>query len=142
MHIVSFLRSDHSEPPGSKLEICNIGHNSRYDYTGCGRQFLQNCSNEFNHIYHNTTIVDVGDARSFIFRIGSFRATCWQSKICNIGHSSRYDYARYGRQFLRNCSIEFNQIYHSTTIISEVDARCFISKIGSFRATWWQIENL
>ena len=82
MHVVSFLESDHSEPPGGNL------------------------------------------------------------KIRNIGHSSRYDYARCGQQFLRNCSIEFNQIYHDTTIIFEVDARYFISKIGSFRATWWQIENL
>ena len=77
MHFVPFLRLDHSEPPDGKVNICKKGHN-RYDYDGCGRQFLRNCSIEFNQIYYNTTIVVVVDAHCFIFGIGSFRATWWQ----------------------------------------------------------------
>ena len=82
MHIVSFLRLDHSEPPGGKLKICNLGHNSTYYYAGSGRQFLRNCSIEFKEIYHNTTIVVVVDARCFVSKIGSFRAIWW--KIVNL----------------------------------------------------------
>ena len=36
-----------------------MGHNSRYDHVGCGRQFLRNYSIEFNQIYHNAIMVVV-----------------------------------------------------------------------------------
>ena len=81
MHVVRFLKSDHSAPSGGRL---NFGKNTDIgssDIDTCGRRFLRSCMAEFNETMHNNNIEGIVDARCSIFKIGSFSALWWKIEL-------------------------------------------------------------
>ena len=69
MHILQFLKSDYSAPPGGRL---NFSKNSEFDSSDldmCGQRFHRNCLAEFNETRYNDSTEGVVNARSSILKI-------------------------------------------------------------------------
>ena len=70
MHVVRFLKSDHSAPSGGRL---NLNKNSDFgtsDFHLCGRRFLKSCLAEFNETMHNNYMEGANDARLLSYFTG------------------------------------------------------------------------
>ena len=74
MHIIPFLKSDHSKLPGGRLNFLQICGSGKEDLHTCARRFLRNCMTEFSEAWYNNYIEVVVNAHCLIFRIRSFRA--------------------------------------------------------------------
>ena len=74
MHIVRFLKSDHSAPSGGRLNFSKNTDIGRSDFDTCGCRFLRNYTAEFNETSHNNYMEGVVSARCSIFKIRSFKA--------------------------------------------------------------------
>ena len=75
MHVVQFLKSDHSEPSGGKLNFEVFSVFIMHDFGMCARRFLRNCWMDFDMVWYNNYIEGVVNAHGSVFEIGSFRAT-------------------------------------------------------------------
>ena len=82
MHMVQFLKLDHSEPPGESLNFEVFTVCIMHDLGMCARRFLRNCRMDFNVAWYNTYMEGVVNAHCSKNEIGSFRATWQQFGLC------------------------------------------------------------
>ena len=78
VHVVRFLKLDHSAPSGGRLNFSKKTDIGSSDFDTCGRRFLRNYMAEFNEMCYNNYIEGVVSARCSIFKIGSFSALWWK----------------------------------------------------------------
>ena len=81
MHVVRFLKSDHSAPSGGRLNFSKNTDIGSSDFDACGHRFLRNCTAEFNETMYNNYIEGVVTAPCLIFKIRSFGALWWKIEL-------------------------------------------------------------
>ena len=81
MHVVQFLKSDHSAPSGGRSNFSKNTDFCTSDFHLCGRRFYKNCRAEFSETWHNNYLEDVADARCLILKISSFSALWWKIEL-------------------------------------------------------------
>ena len=81
MHVIRFLKSDHSEPPGGRLNFLQKSVTRREDLHTCARRFLSNWWAKFNEAWYNNNIEVVVNVHCLIFKIRSYSAPWWEIEL-------------------------------------------------------------
>ena len=84
MYVLQFLKLDHSEPHGGRMNFEVFTVCIMHDLDMCARRFLRNCRMDFNVAWYNTYMEGAVNAHCSIFEIRSFRATWQQFGLCTF----------------------------------------------------------
>ena len=143
MHVVRFLKSDHSEPPGGRLNfqqnLVSAVKDPQHMCTQVSQKLLDGIqwglAQQLCKRWCQCTLFNYENR---IIQSPVVEDWIWCKKLVSSGRTPN----TCARQFLRNCEAEFNDSSCNNCIEGVVSASCSILKIRSFRAPWLKIEFL